>query len=175
MFEETPLRVWHFAIESTDHESGYATKASVGNQAFTPVLNPLPTFLQHLEEKCEVQINDTPFACHKLTATTKKDSAGDIVGREYTIQVETPCVFQPMPTPRKTAAGWGDAGSYMVTGDAAGQWDWETGLHIKGNLAIKNYLKHGTTEQHQGILPDKIAIYLTNPLKITKEQLVRVA
>ena len=63
----------------------------------------------------------------------------------------------------------------MGTGDAAGQWDFETGLHIKGNLAFKNYLKYGNTEQHQGILPDKVAIYLEHPLKITKGQLIRVA
>ena len=128
-----------------------------------------------MEEKCEVSINNTPFACHKLTATSKKDSAGDIVGREYTIEVEKECVFLPLPTPRKTGACWGDAGSYLLSGDAAGEWDFETGLHSKGYVVIKNYLKHSQTEQHMGILPDKIALYLVNPLKITKDQLIRVA
>ena len=175
LLQQTPLHVWHFAIQSADHEGGYATKVSTGDQAFHPVLSPLSNFLQHLEDKCDVQISDTPFACHKITATTKKDNAGDIIGREYTIQVESPCVFVPMPTPRKTAAGWGEAGSFLCTGDAAGQWDFETGLHIKGNLAFKNYLKYGNTEQHQGILPDKVAIYLEHPLKIIKGQLIHVA
>ena len=45
----------------------------------------------------------------------------------------------------------------------------------RASLALKDYLKHGQTEHHQGILPDKLAVYLVHPLTIKKDQLVRVA
>ena len=48
LLETSPLRVWLFAIESADHEGGYATKGvTTGDQAFLPLLGPFSTFLEH--------------------------------------------------------------------------------------------------------------------------------
>ena len=71
--------------------------------------------------------------------------------------------------------GWSLVGGWDSSGSAAGNWDWKTGLHIGGNLRLVDYLKHGVSEQQVGIFPDKIAIYLTAPVKITKDTLIRLA
>ena len=40
---------------------------------------------------------------------------------------------------------------------------------------MRQYLTYGDTEQHQGILPHKPAIYLEQPVAIEKGKLIRLA
>ena len=176
LLESVPLRAWQFLIKDANHEGGYTITDAPPEQSYPPQLGPLSMFLDHLESNCEVDLNNTTFACHKLQAAAKKDEAGDVVDRVYTINcTEETCAYKPNPTPRKSNALWEDAGSHMCSGSAAGNWDWKTGLHIGGNLRLVDYLKHGVSEQQVGIFPDKIAIYLTAPVKITKDTLIRLA
>jgi len=175
LLAEQPLRSFNFEINDVSTEGGYSTKEQTGDKAVSPVLRPLSEFLDLLETQVEIDIDSTPFACHKVKASVERDGAGDVTGRSYTIQHEKTCVFKPEANPRRTDSTWGDAGSLLCLGDGAGQWDWQTGLHVMGNLRMYHYLQYGNTEQHQGILPHKPAIYLENPVAIEKGKLIRLA
>jgi len=172
---EEPLRAFRFAIEDVSVEGGYATKEQTGDRAVPPVLRPLSEFLDLLETKCEVDISSTTFACHKIAAQVQRDAGNDVTGRTYSIQNVELCMFKPGVPARRTEAKWGDVGSLLCVEDAAGQWDWQTGEHIKGHVRLRHYLKYGDTEQHQGILPHKPAIYLERPVAIAKGTLIRLA
>ena len=98
-------------MNTVDHISGYSVKNASPTMEFQPKLRILSEFLEHLETKCDVDINNTSCACHKLSAKVMKDEAGDVVGREYSVKCETDGVYQPYATPRKSSAGWDGAGS----------------------------------------------------------------
>ena len=114
------------------------------------------------------------MACHAIKAQPKKDAAGDVVDREYKINQVKKCVYEIIATPHKMKATWSDAGSFLSHGAPAADWDFATGLHKLGHVRMANHLIYGNTPQHQGILPEKIAIFRTEAVEVKKDQLLRL-
>ena len=172
---ESRESVWKYAITDESHEGGYGTNNAKSEKEYEPRIGPLSCFLAHLETALDVDVNTLSFAMHEVKAATKKDAAGDVMDRTYTIKPTEACAFKPLATPRKHQATWEDAGSLMCLGAGAAQWDFITGKHSRGYLQMYYYLKYQSMEQGVGVVPKLLAIYLTTPVTIEKDKLIRIA
>lgn len=88
-----------------------ATSDDEGNSVTTS----LRDYLSKLESENK-DITTLEIACHKLKPSVKKDDAGDVVSRTYSVET-SPCVFTSLATPRKMGStkppGFEDVGSYI--------------------------------------------------------------
>ena len=116
-----------------------------------------------------------PFACHKLTKSVAKDEGGNTLARVYEVENNEKCAFVAKPLPAKNAATKNDAGSILCCGGAGAKWNWETGLHTDGLLTLNHHLKYDASAQQKGVVPQQIAVYVVEPLRIHKEKLYKIA
>lgn len=72
--------------------AGYSTVLKKKDaENFGPDVCPLKTFLEFLEDEKNVDLANLTVACHKITPTSDKDAAGDILGRSYKIEHTEHC------------------------------------------------------------------------------------
>jgi len=138
----------------------------------------LRDWLVSLEEDGQ-DVASLDVACHEVSAVVKKDEAGDVLGRAFTVQVKEVCVFLPSPTPRKigsaNAPTWEDAGSFAVTGKADG---WELaagGQHKLGYLQVIPRWLTTRNEQMQAVTPEKPGLYFACPVQLQGGKLIQLA
>ena len=124
-----------------------------------PCPMPFPHFLLYLEDKANVNIQELKMPCHDIQVESKKDVAGDITAREYTIKRAKTICFRAKQV-NKSEVDESNVGSFAVVGKASKSWDWKTGMHNKGLLCIRDRVVYRDANGGNELVPDKVGIYL---------------
>ena len=165
--------ICNFRFDSEENKGFFSVMKGSG-PAFQTGVRSLKEFLLWLEEHCNID-QGLSLPCHEIVAKTKKNDTGAKVSRNFDVSRVQSSVFQVLPTERKLKAEWTDAGSYLLCANGGKNWDLVNGKHGSGHLLLCNRLVYKNTNQEVGILPEKVAITLSDAYDIKKDQWYELA
>lgn len=170
--EKSPALVWQWQIHSAEHLAVYRADSSSITNTFGATVKPLSAFLEFLDKNGQhsVQID-----LHEVTPQYKQNDVQEVVGRSWVIKPQHPCVFKPLAVPKKVSLLAENLGSCLTTGNAAGQWNWSTGVHNMGFTRIVDRMAFESSTQFVGIVPEKPGIFLAKDIRVAKGTLRQLA
>ena len=136
-----------------------------------------------MKKKCPTKLTDLAsllsaldepsLECHEYEVKYEKNDEQRVVGRQYIMKVTKTLAFSPAKTPKDCNEEWENAGSRLMTGQGAKEWDFNTGIHKKGRIHCYDRLQYQDGKQFQGMNPTKPGIFAKKPVLVKKDTLRR--
>ena len=130
-------------------------------------------FLGYLDQR---NVQNLHVEMHAVeTKYTKDPVTQAVLTRYYEVKQTNKVAFQPSPLPKNVAPEKANVGSWLCVGPAVGQWTWSTGAHNDGVVVVKDHVKFQSSQQFEGIAPEKPVLFLKQPVRAKKDSLRRLA
>ena len=120
-------------------------------------------------------LDEPQLECHEYETKYEKNDEGAVISRTFVLKVTKTCAFTPAKTPKDYNEEWENAGSRLVVGTGAKEWDHTTLMHKKGHVQIRHRLMYQDGNQFQGMNPTKPGIFAQKPVMVKKDTLRRWA
>ena len=141
------------------------------------------TEVQEMKTKCPVKLTDLAsvlsalddphLECHEYEVKYEKNDEQKVISREYIMKVTKTLAFSPAKTGKDFNEDWENAGSRLMAGQGAKEWDFNTRSHKKGRIQCYERLQYQDGNQFQGMNPTKPGIFAKKPVLVKKDTLRR--
>ena len=147
---------------------------------FTTELSTLGQFYKFLADNDHVNV---AIECHQASLKFETDHADVATSSTLEVSPKQPACFSPTAVPTGNQEDWQNVGSRLLVPSAAATAAgrakmWSTdGVHKLGLLVMYHHLKYDQVKSGatSSVRPTKPGIYLSKPLKIGENELVRLA
>ena len=143
---------------------------------FTTELSTIGQFYTFLAQHDHVNV---PVECHNAQLVFQKDHQEVATSSQLEISAKQTAAFMPQAIPQGHVEDWQNAGSRLLCPGAAGAGrskSWAvSGEHKSGWVRLHHHIRYDQAKTNMVIRPTKPGVYLTRPVTIRQNELVRLA
>ena len=162
-----------YAMESPSHKVRVESAPSdMNGKPFTNELSTIGEFWLHLTS---ANVLDTAVDCHSAKTEFEKDAAGGVSTAVLCIKPTMVVAWTAQAKPDGFKENNANAGSRLMCGEHAKNWDWASGMHTLGLICMFDNVNLQQTKRGPTVSPLKPGIFVTKPLRVTASKLIRLA